>query len=88
MKKIQKRRKVINVTQRDIEMGEPEEPFACPVARAVARAFKKKIGYVGVNGDEFEMRRGYVKAPKSVETFVNKFDKLETVAPFTFTLEY
>jgi hypothetical protein len=35
------RSKVINVTQKDIELGERGSSTSCPVARAIRRAFKK-----------------------------------------------
>jgi hypothetical protein len=87
MKKIQ-RSKLINVTQRDIDKGDPYVGDLCPVARAMCRAFKKGLGFVNTDGDTIEIGYNTYKAPKSVDTFVDKFDNGETVKPFSFTFRY
>ena len=84
--------KVINVTDRDIELGVPREDGACPVARAVARSFKKKIGTFSVAGDiSRELHGEYLTlcfVPKEARNFIKRFDNDRGVAPFSFVIEY
>lgn len=93
MKKKIKRNKLVTVTERDIKLGEKHDTQSCPVSRAVARSFHKKIGTYIIWGKTIEFpllhdESKSVKAPKSVENFVSDFDSGETVEPFTFKLEY
>jgi len=82
------RTRKINVTQIDIKRGDIETAESCPVARAIARAFHKKVGYACVRSTAIELPSKCVAAPNSVENFVSNFDKGNPVNPFSFTLRY
>src|ERR1700690_929114 len=94
-----KRIKTIHVTKHDIAAGEPEAGNSCPIARAVARSFKKKVGTYFVNekcishvsnpnygGQAVGSTLGAL--PQQAQSFVKKFDSLKPVRPFSFVLRY
>jgi hypothetical protein len=83
----------VPVTQEDIDRGQRNDPFTCPLARGARRAFTEVLGaapdnlsvgsYVGValHGD-FTFYDG----PAEWHAFMNAVDKWWTVEPATFTL--
>lgn len=94
MKAKQKRHKLIQVTQRDIELGVPEEAGACPIARSIARSFHKKIGIFFIR--QYGITRDGSKIdgdeewnlPGNARRFISRFDRGDRVAPFSFELVY
>lgn len=85
-------RKLIKVEQRHINRGVREDADSCPVARACNAA---KLGYeFSAKGETLDFKRGgdyYLPttAPRSVQRFIKRFDKLgrKAVKPFNFYLE-
>ena len=64
----------INITKKDIEQGQPENIKCCPIALALRRTFKTDM--VEVKKDD---------ATNQV-SFVNEYDRGQTVEPFTFKI--
>jgi len=88
-----KRIKTIHVTKHDIAAGEPEEGNSCPIARAVARSFKKKVGTYFVHEDRISKDEDYDgptfgTLPQKAQLFIEKFDRERPVRPFSFVLRY
>lgn len=85
-----KRTKVIQVTQRDIDLGDAREADTCPVARALSRSFHKKVGTFSVTSCISRLypykRLSYT--PKGVLPFIRRFDNNLPVVPFSFELVY
>jgi hypothetical protein len=89
--KRKKRTKLINITQNDIDRGVKLEAAACPVARAVARAFRKRTGTYCVFGGfvpRGPKRNNNWPLPPEVWRFMWAFDNDKPVKPFSFVLEY
>lgn len=74
----------IHVTQRDIDEGEPENPNACPIARAITRKFKAENAYVTASAATID--GSYYPLPVEASDFVNDFDAGYDVEPFVFVL--
>lgn len=87
-----KRTKVISVTDMDIELGLRGDSEVCPVARSIARSFKKKIGTFSVAGDIARESHGEFLSlclvPKTARDFIRRFDNDKIVKPFSFVMEY
>ena len=90
MKKKIKRSKLIQVTKRDILLGDREEGASCPVARAIARSFHKKVGTYRVASDiTVDATDHFIsECPTKAYNWWSKFDTGGDVHPFTFTLRY
>lgn len=80
----------IEVTEKHIKKGNPEDPFNCPVALAVRAVTKKPI--VGVvedriilADDEYSDQTKFV-VPKKVTRFIERFDDGKSVQPLSFSL--
>ena len=76
----------IEVTQEDIDLGEPCDPLLCPVALAIDRQLPGsdcEVEYCTI-----DLEPGMVfKTPQSVRNFIAAFDEEEPVAPFSFDLD-
>ena len=80
----------IEVTQKDIEKGFQGKCTLCPIALAFKRSTNFKRVYVNCTSiGVLQYGKGLksYKLPKKAQTFVNRFDKNETVKPFSFELE-
>jgi hypothetical protein len=91
MKKVMKK-KLIKVTARDIEAGDLSAE-SCPVAYALARAFKQRLSTIEVAGpwmvnDRLANNGKEIKLPKQVSQWVKAYDRAKPVKPFSFVLEY
>ena len=77
----------INVTEEDIQAGIVFDPCNCPVARALRRAFRRKIVSAG-EGLLTIGKRGKISwyTPSAVRAFISDFDAGSTVKPFKFEL--
>ena len=91
--KLRKRNKTktkINVTQDNIDDGTPGGPHSCPVARALADA-TGQIWWVtsrtAGRGDRFATSCRFFELPRSAVDFIDTFDKGQSVGPFAFTLD-
>jgi hypothetical protein len=80
----------INVTRRDIKLGERGHYAACPVARACRR--HKPTARAWVLGNSISVAAsptahlGTAPLPDEVRAFIANFDRGEPVRPFRFTL--
>jgi hypothetical protein len=77
--------KVIEVTERDVKVGVQRDPFACPIARALKRAFRATEVSVGTSIADVDERRG-LQLPKRAQNFIERFDEGKTMKPFSFRL--
>lgn len=77
------KRITIHVTEQDIRDGLIDDPWSCPVARALAAH-----GFVPfVSSDEMKFpKMGWADNPQSVKQFIRRFDAGEPVEPFTFRI--
>ena len=78
-------KKLIKVTQEDINNGIPGNAWFCPVAHACAR--NNIIVGVVETTIRFKSNGKRIPAPESVKKFVKKFDKRKSVEPFNFLLD-
>jgi len=75
-----------NITQADIDAGEPGMCSDCPVALSLLRHYDVVMVSGGskimtcLEGREFE----YHDTPKKVARFIQRFDAYETVEPMEF----
>lgn len=83
----------VEVTQQDIEKGEPHFCSSCPISLALTRAFGEpmsigygEIWYGGVMDSQSSRvcRQGF---SKEVKEFIARFDNGIAVEPFSFELE-
>jgi len=80
----------VEVTAEDIMLGERQNRCHCPIALAVARAVPGV--YVGVGNrivdliNNVDFKQVYL--PKEAQEFIESFDNLEPVEPFSFVLDY
>lgn len=91
----------IQVTADDISKGERKNCSSCPIALAACRVFEVPVridcfeyfaqNAVMVTSEEITCfgRTGMdcYPLPQEASDFVNRFDKKENVAPFTFTVK-
>jgi hypothetical protein len=77
----------VRVTQKDIDNGEPLCDNDCPIALAVRRTIKRRVG-VSYHGVYYtpSMQWAY-ELPVEVSRFIGRFDRLKPVKPFTFTMK-
>lgn len=86
-------KKVINVTQHDIDYGNRCASMSCPVARAFGRHIRKEYKYsVGPSSATILTNNGVrvlhrCLLPGLVQDFIWKFDDCAHVKPFSFLLE-
>ncbi len=78
---------IINVTQEDIDQGQPHKSRTCPVALAIQRATNIENIEVGHIGCAILIKR-YITFPDGVQNFIQKFDNKLPVDPFSFELDY
>jgi hypothetical protein len=80
----------VEVTQADIDAGEPHACDRCPVALAVLRAMRDDADEVAVAANIISCYRDNVEItfsmPRTVRVFVKAFDDGEPVSPFAFDL--
>jgi hypothetical protein len=88
------RSKVINVTERDIKLGERRSLKSCPVALAICRTFKKSADTLRLAVTESVIRKGHNLMDINctlIQNWIINFDskdRLFNVKPFCFTLKY
>lgn len=86
--------RTVNVTQRDIDLARSSDPLiptaqSCPVARAMCRVMKKKLGYCLAGHFSLKFARNqFLDTPENVLAFEIAFDNGKDVQPFTFTVSY
>lgn len=74
----------ICVTKKDIENGKRREANKCPVSLAIKRTTKTPVNVTR----NYVRYKGYAYAvPRSVNRFIQKFDKTGLGVPFNFNLE-
>ena len=76
----------INVTQRDIDMGEPGMVCRCPIARALCRGLKKKLGTITVFLSNASVDGcDWMHLPEECVAFQKRFDNGNvSCGPFSF----
>lgn len=82
----------VNVTQRDIDRGEPGNEYACPVARAILRHRELRLAavncaWVWIWNDSHRKVSWRTRTPPNVRTFIRHFDAGKPVSMFSFDLE-
>ncbi len=76
----------IEVTEEDIDLGEPGDSRQCAVARAACRAYKLPLGQVGVGWSTLNFDSGvFLVMPTNLAQKINDLDDRKPVAPFKFT---
>lgn len=79
----------IEVTKEDIKNGTPQDAGKCPIALAAKRKVKN-MGWVIADRlyiDGYpEGEEKFIDMPKKCEAFIDKFDMVKPVKPFSFTL--
>ena len=79
----------IDVTQDDIDNGNRNDKWSCPIANAWNRKFPASEVSVGTESIAFIDCDGFsarVQMPYKAKRFIEKFDNLVTVEPFSFTV--
>jgi hypothetical protein len=76
----------VNVTQEDIDAGEPGHACGCPLALAIARATDCKVFIVAGIWTSTSGHRGPL--PESAHRWYWAFDQGKPVSPFSFTIEW
>lgn len=79
----------INVTQEDIDNGDPVDACGCPIALAANRAMNR---ITGTDGAELEVYNGtecvaWAELPDVASKFVRDFDNYRPVSPLTFQIQ-
>lgn len=82
---------LIEVTQEDIEAGNAQDPYSCPIALACERITGNKAGVdpediTLYHEDNWSTRTHGVPHPLAVQ-FMRDFDNHYPVSPFSFELE-
>ncbi len=85
----------VNVTEKEIKEGEPDNCRECAVARAVQDIFPEYLVDVDdkiriridVNGRNWGVWDAIYPLPFEAEQFIRAFDRGEEVRPFTFNTE-
>ena len=75
----------IEVTQEDIDNGEPGGIYSCPIAESLKREFGSSICVVGQK--TCTVGSATIWLSDNVTRFINDFDNGEPVQPFSFLLE-
>lgn len=75
----------IEVTQEDIQKGECDSGFYCPIALAMNRVLGDSNSHVG----KWVVTRGITSMllPSEAITFIQAFDAKQPVEPFTFEMD-
>lgn len=85
----------VDVTQMDIDRGVRSHACACPVAIALKRVTRPDVRSI-VMGVQITVTRRfpfqpdddyYVRSPESVVAFITRFDRNQSVEPFSFDLD-
>jgi len=76
----------ITVTKEDIQKGRRENPWFCPIARAIKRQCKLTRSTVSVGERTATVNHKILNIPKSAQSFIDKFDNKKSVKPFSFYL--
>lgn len=81
----------IEVTQDDIDKGEPGNPCACPIWWALHRAFPALPMFVGtavIRCDHAGSHAPvFARLPQSARDFIARLDTAHSVEPFSFDLD-
>lgn len=79
----------IEVTQYDIDNGQPWSGRGCPIALAVKRVLSSAY-CVGLDGVHYHgaVYGKPIPLPRNVINWMNAFDKGFSVFPFSFNLEF
>lgn len=85
-----KRTVEVQVTQTDIDQGQPCDAYNCAVKLAVARATGMQVSvHVKdmwlMDGNKFKAR---IAIPPQVVAWVDRFDRGEKVEPISFTIAF
>lgn len=81
----------VTVGEREISEGEPKRSNACPVAKAVRKAYGKGVSSVWVD-TQVILSFGHLKPlkhhklSKTIRKWMTEFDSEEIVYPFSFVL--
>ena len=76
----------IIVTKEDIQNGRRENPYLCPIARAIKRQCKYTGRRVSVGCRVATVNYRTLDIPKSAQKFIDDFDNKKPVKPFSFNL--
>lgn len=86
--------RTIMVTKRDIELGEPQDCFSCPIARAVRRTLRVKPAHaimveheeVSILNNDKKVQARYI-LPRVATRFIIRFDNGKRVSSFSFKMK-
>ena len=76
----------ITVTKKDIQNGRRENPWFCPIARAIKRQCKLTGSRVSIGARSAAVDYVNLDIPKSAQKFIDNFDNKKSVKPFSFYL--
>lgn len=78
----------INVTAKDIQLGQPGSPLRCPIARAIGRKLTRYASQY-VNNQRVSLFDGTTICllPGAARNFIVAFDNKRGVSPFKFNIE-
>jgi hypothetical protein len=74
------------VTKRDISAGVVDDPFSCPIARAIKRKLQTEDVHVGDRDGYIEVGCLELKIPKRLGDWITDFDAGNKVKPINFAL--
>lgn len=79
----------IHVTQKDIDLGFPDDPCNCPIARAARRRFGVKCWFAKWSEGKWRLKivGGDFYIVHGASVFAVQFDRRERVEPRKFKLE-
>jgi hypothetical protein len=77
----------VEVTQADIDHGEPGEPCVCPVARAIARVVAAEDWAPLVTATSVQFDADCADLPREARDFIGRFDSGQSVEPFSFQFD-
>lgn len=77
---------LVDVTQADVDLGEPQNRDTCPVAVAMTRAIGQ---HVWTDGHMFQTRSRMLKGwlPDEAVAWIIKYDAGDTMSPIQFYVE-
>jgi hypothetical protein len=78
----------ISVTKDDIEKGQPRNPNACPIGRAIERAGLQDYCVTGtaIVVADTRQQTSALLLPEAVQQWISDFDKAKPVGPISFEL--
>ena len=75
----------VSVTQQDIDNGRRQDPFSCPIALSLRRAFGAE--QIRIESHRIIIGNQEYRPSKRMKTFIHKFDSGKSVEPQTFIVK-